>query len=513
TMGSRTALPRQQTLRATIDWSYELLTASERVLLQRLSVFVGGWTIEAAEQVGAGDEIEKGGVLDFLSQLVNKSLVEVDEGSPPRYRLLETIQEYVREKLVESGESDKTRTRHLRLFLNLAEEAEPHLYQANQLMWYGKLDTEYANLRAAIQWALESKRAEDGLRLTGALVQFWMGRGVFSEARKWLEATLASGRGASDSARVKVLQGLGATMRIQGDRASAHNFLEESLAMSRTLNDKKDIPGVLGSLAILALEEGDNDLARKYMEESLALGRELDDKWTIAYSLNLLGIAVRNQGDYDSAKSLWQESMRMLKELGSERQLAFLLVSMGDLAAREGNFSAEERMYEQALEIRSKLKDKFGIAQSLRSLGFSALHQRDLVRATALIKESLVLQNEIGNQAGIGECLVQLAFIAVEESKRKTVRTKSGKQKTTGMNQVARRSQLARAVRLVAATERRHNSLMYRGLDNLNRTITLLRSELDQAAFASAWAEGQAMTLEQAVEYALEETPAGAKET
>ncbi len=516
TEGSRTAIPRQQTLRATMDWSYDLLTEAERVLLRRLSVFAGGWTLEAAEAVCADENppqsplIKGGDVLDLLTHLVDKSLVVVidpEEGERKRYRLLETIREYARERLIASEEFERVCSRHFDFFSKLTEEAEPELQRASQVAWLDRLETEHDNLFAAIQWALESGQVEMGLRLTASLALFWDARGYLSEGRKWLETALKPNREVDGSVRSKALQGAGLLAQSQGDRVAARTLAQESLAISERRGDRRGMTKSQNLLGRVALDDGDNNLARTLFESSLDIGRELEDQWIIAFSLNMLAHAFRNQGDYAKAHSLYGECLQLWRELGNKRQIAFLLVSMGVLAGRQGDRVLQRSLNEQALAIRTELKDKVGIAQSLAFMGSDAYLQGDYAQAAALEKEGLVLNKQIGNRGGIALCLACFACMAIKDY---LLYTPNGnqvkKQETNKEDPITRGEQMARAVRLFGAAETLRDSMWVGTREYINRTAPWLRSELDEETFAAAWKEGQAMTLQQATAYALEET-------
>ncbi len=284
TGGSRTALPRQQTLQALIDWSHSLLTDPERLLLRRLSVFLGGWTLAAAEAVCAGDGLEESQVLDLLSQLLNKSLVAVEnlEGEI-RYRLLETIRQYARGKLFDSGETPRVADRHLDYFLSFAEEAEKHLSGSEQVAWLNRLQTEHDNMRAAIEWSRAgTAETAASLRLVGALWQFWYIRGFISEGRRHLRQALAESTNAPAGMRARALTGASLLAHAQGDYERGPVLIDESIALSRKSGDRKELMAALGVASILAEYREEYERGRQMQEESLVLARELGDKAGIA---------------------------------------------------------------------------------------------------------------------------------------------------------------------------------------------------------------------------------------
>jgi hypothetical protein len=297
---------RQQTLQATIDWSYDLLTQSERVLLRRLSVFAGGWTLEAAEAVGAGDGIEAGAVLDLLTRLVEKSLVVAEEqGEAARYHLLETIRQYAGERLLAAGEAAAVRERHATWCLDLIEAAEPALSSGEQMDWLVRLAAEHDNLRAALAWWLDAD-PDAGLRLAGSLWQFWRARGHYQEGRRWLNGLLSRGD-TPTVGRAKSLLGLGILTIEQGDDAGARPWLEASLALSRQLGDQWLINWSLRDLAVVLQMLGELGASRALLEEASDLARTIGDRRGLADSLLVLGRQAAWSGDYRRRSDCWRK--------------------------------------------------------------------------------------------------------------------------------------------------------------------------------------------------------------
>ena len=260
TGGSRTAVPRQRTLKATVDWSYDLLSDSERQLLRRLSVFAGGWTMEAAEEVTSGNGCEREDVLDFLSRLIDKSLVNVDSDidESRRYRFLETVRQYARERLLQSGEAERLGDRHLAFFQELVQRAEPELNRAGQVTWLNRLQREHDNLRLALEWCLASpERGEQSLELATALCWFWMKRGYFREGQEYLERALSAIGNAPSVLRAKALMSLGSMTFFQGDFVRSRVLLEEAATLGRAAGDLSVVGFSLGMMAVALLEFGD----------------------------------------------------------------------------------------------------------------------------------------------------------------------------------------------------------------------------------------------------------------
>jgi len=396
--GSRTTLPRHQTLRAAIDWSYELLPEKERAVLRRLSVFAGGWTLEAAEAVCAGDGVEASDVLPLLTQLVLKSLVLTEEQvGGVRYRLLETVRQYSRDRLMESGEAAGVRERHRDWYVVLAERAESELVGADQAAWFDRLETEHDNLRQALEWSLESHEAEAGLRLAGAAWRFWFVRGYLAEGRGWLEGLLRTGGEAPAAVRAKALKAAGNLAVFgQGDHASGRSLYEESLAIWRKLGHKQGVATLLSNLAALVSGQGDHAAARALYEESLAICRELKDQWGTASALNNLGFASYRQGDYVAARNSYQESLAIWRELKDKQSIARAVTNLGLVATREKQYEQSRALCDEGLVIRHELGDKQGIAESLEALAGLAAAQEQYERAARLFGAVEALREAIG---------------------------------------------------------------------------------------------------------------------
>lgn len=445
--GGRTALPRQQTLRGALDWSYDLLPSQERVLLRRLSVFAGGWTLEAAEAACAGEGLETREILDLLTQLVFKSLVLMDaQEERVRYRLLETVRQYGRDRLDESGETAAALKRHLDWCLQLAERAEPELIGANQTVWLDRLEVEHDNLRAALEWSgVDESCGDAGLRLAGALWWFWHVHGYFSEGLVWLESMLSRSRDASASARAKALAGAG----------------------------------------FLAHRHGDYDGSSRLCTESLALYRELGDVTAMGRPLHILGAIAEVQGDYARARSLFMESLVMGRQAGDKRRMAIALNAVGEVARCQDNYEAARASYEESLALSRHVGDKRHAAIVLANLGHVALHQGDHNAAAMLFKEALTQAQQLAYRLGIAEYLAGLGGVAA----------------ATGRHR--------RAARLLGAADALLSllSAVLEPPDRLEyvQSLAAARAGLnDDAAFESAWAEGTAMEVSRAVDYALE---------
>ncbi len=537
----RMALTRQQTLKATLDWSYGLLSEPERMLFHRLAVFAGGFTLEAAESVCVGQGVARDEVLDLLSHLVDKSMVVMQErAGEARYWMLETIRQYAREKLLESGEVERVRHCHLSFFMRLAEETKPQLRGPDQMQWLTRLEAEHDNLRAALDWSITRDRSTDseqavgaGFRLAGALAWFWFVRGYISEGCEWLSkllslperlpytqarATALHGAGSLersrhnyDTARALLEEGLairkemddrrgiaeslvvlGSVARNQGDVTSARVLNEKSLAIFRELSDRQGIADALTNLAKISQDQRDWTAARALHEECLAMRRALDDRQSIAASLGNIGFVTLNQGDFASARSLLEEGLSTFRESGHRRGAAWLLDLLGEVARCQADYERAEAFYNESLMLWREMGLQSPIPVALHNVGYAVAHQGDYQRAVALFGESLIQFYEQGRTKGVALCLVGLAGVAVAQ-----------------MHPV-------QAARLIGAAEALHgpfDPLLYpSNRAEIERIMAVTRAQLDEVAFAAVWAEGRAMTMEQAIELALSHGPPAASQ-
>jgi predicted ATPase/DNA-binding SARP family transcriptional activator len=411
TGGSRTAVPRHQTLRAAMDWSFDLLSAKEKMLLRRLSVFAGGWTLPAAEAICTGEGLEESEIFDLLSRLVEKSLVEVqDRGAEKRFRMLQTVRQYNRERLLESGGRGTVRTRHLDYFLRLLEEADPHLgymlSDTEMTKWLGRLDPEGDNLRTAVRWSLRpqdvkpAQRAaltDAGLRLLSLQHAFWFARGQFSEGRTLLTRLLEGSADVPTATRAQALLTAGYLACWQGDFAAGRPPLEEALARFRRLKDDNRIAFATHGLGFVALGEGDATLARSLFEESLHTSRAADDQWMASFALHFLAIVLTYQGDHDRATSYFEEGNEIIESLGGHSQgLAFSLFHLGRIACLQGDYSAARSRHEEGLRLFHEAGDRRGIGYSLAGFASLAAAERDGERAARLSGAVASLEEVLG---------------------------------------------------------------------------------------------------------------------
>jgi predicted ATPase/class 3 adenylate cyclase len=352
TRGDRTALPRQQTLRASIDWSYELLTDHERALLRRLSVFAGGWTLEAAEAVGADGDVETADVLDLLTNLIEKSLVTL-EAEGKRYRLLETVRQYAQERLSISGEEDESRTRHLTFYLMLTEKARPELAGPRQGDWLARLDLERENLLAAHAWCSRAEGGTElGLRFVHATKAFWLNRGLLGLALGvTMEALARSSSPSGGLLRCRGLFTAGQLCYFMGRYAEAQSFLEQSLQIAREIGDKGRVAMVLQPLGMACLGRADVAAARRHLEEALDLARQLGNKREIAAAMNALAQLYRVEGMLDAAEPLYKNVLALARDVGDRESIAIGLLNLAMVAIGQGWSAEAQDLLLKALAI------------------------------------------------------------------------------------------------------------------------------------------------------------------
>ena len=359
TGGDRTALPRQQTLRASIDWSHDLLSVPERTVFRRLAIFAGGCTLEAAEAVGAGGDIGEADVLDFMSHLVEKSLVAV-EVDGARYQLLDTVRQYAHERLDESGDGDQARTRHLKFYLALVERARPRLDGPEQSAWLAKLDLELENLLSAHAWC---DRAEEGvnlgLRLVSSIKPYWITRGLMGLGHRVTVEALARGRGHENGlARCRGLCDAGQLCCFMGRYPEAQGFLEESLAIARECGERKRILAALQPLGMALFGQGDLAAARRSLEEAIALARDLGDKRELAAANNGLAQLHRVVGELDPAEPLYVSVVTLARELGDRETIAIGLLNLAMVSIGRGSADRARGMLLEVLAIADEIGSK-----------------------------------------------------------------------------------------------------------------------------------------------------------
>jgi predicted ATPase/class 3 adenylate cyclase len=490
TGGPRDLPARQQTLRAAIAWSHDLLDERDRTVFRRASVFVGGWTLEAAEAV-CGFEDDPLATIDALASLVDKSLLRREElpDGDARFSMLETIRELALEHLEASGELEAIKRRHAEHFLALAEEAEPHLaLDASQIEWIERLDAEVANLQAVIDWTQaapdDPARAEIGLRLSAALWHYWAVRSSAAEARARIEAILGlAAAGPPSSARGKALHGASILARELSDYDASERLLGESLAIARQLDDRRQVADLLNSLGWLSVLRGDAVGARSLLEESLTLFDRLADAHWKAVVMTRLGYVSFMEGDYAAALRLGSEGATIARVIGDLQVLGDALVHLGVTQHFNGELGQARQRYEECLSIARRLGDRHLIGMTLNFLGQVSVMQRSYDEAGRILREVLLLAREVGNIRRQSFTLSAAATLA------------------------AARGDPERAVRLDGAAQAAAESigavLARPAREVWDAQIDAARAALGEPAATVAWEAGRRTPLDRAVDEAL----------
>jgi predicted ATPase/class 3 adenylate cyclase len=559
--GARDLPARHQTLRQAIAWSYDLLADDEKAFFRWISVFSGGCNLEAVENVCGAVGDAGTDALDAVSALMDKSLLRQEEGAgaEPRLVMLETIREYGLECLKAAGEWEAVQRVHALYFLEFAEQAESELTGPRQSLWLDRLETEHDNLRAALSWAEEQGAVEIGLRLGAALWRFWLARGHMREGRERLERLLAlPGAEGRTNARAKALHGVGTIIHEISDYVAARPYLEESLSIWRELGDEKGTAAALNNLGWLAFQVGDFGRARSLSEEGLLLNRKVGEKRGVAVALFNLGVVAFHQSEYPAALPFLEESLALRREIGDRRGCAYVQVTLSWVECQRGNHERAAAILREALAALQELHDRQFIAWALSMQGVVAHDLGELDRAQVILEESVSLAREVGNKVIIAWALSNLADVLHSQNKMAlalplleegirlwraigsgwglppalhsrgdialTVRefdrasalyreslalwTRMGSKRGVadsleGLAGLAlAQSKPGRAARLYAAAEAIRLAIGAprppRRREPYERDLATIRAGLGEDAFAIAWKEGQAVTLDQA---------------
>ena len=556
---------RHQTLRSTLDWSYNLLSEELQKLFRYLSIFNGGWTLEAVEAVWQREDEKKQETLSALegvAALLNKSLLiqAKQEGVDPYLSMLVTVREYGLDLLHESGEFERVQQAHTLYYLSWVEQAAPYLKGPQQMLWKIRLEDEQENLRAALQWCIEHDEAELACRFGAALGWFWYISGHWSEGRHWLEAALnLSHNGKPTAARAGALCCLGELANCQGDYLVARDYLEESIVLFRELQETSDLSF---ALSILGATIADNDVvtSRRLAAESVALAREVGEPWNLAFALYLQGLAIASPTTFDLAISLLEQSLKLFRKLDDKRQLTFALAQLGKLMAEHGDMERAETLcreslalartlgykstflrtvYELAKVLRRRgdltqathlfresiilsrdLKDRCLEAMIMQELAYLARSQDDMKQAVTLLQESLLRYREMNETFLLVGALCDLASLMLVQGvsasvmemytesmllSQKIGHTEAIGWSLIGLAQVATvQKQFKRAVRLFAVAA--PLTILDRDMEHVERadyerSVNEGRTHLGEKAFAIVWAEGQRLTPEQALAF------------
>jgi predicted ATPase/DNA-binding XRE family transcriptional regulator len=456
--GARDLPERQKTMRATLGWSYGLLSEEQRLLFRRLSVFAGGFTLEAAEAVGVAGEVDAGNVLGLLGHLVEQSLVMAADTSADRlgtrYRMLEPVRQYALERLEESGEAQETRSRHATYFLTLVERAEQELRGPNQVEWLDSLEKENGNFRAAMGWALSAGEVETAAKMGWALWLFWWTRGHQREGLRWMEAVL-----------------------LRNDLSPA--LRAKALAVS-------------GSLAY---GHGDYERWEKYFEEALELSRQVENELVAAWAQAGVGVAAMERSDYEAAVSYLKGALRSYRDVDADYGVALVVTFLGMVELMRGEEGEATAMFEKGLSLARRIGDSNSADNALYNLAQMSLSRGDPARAATLFEEAVIISEQVRDRAALAYCLEGLAVVANV------------------------RGEAERCARLIGAAEGLHEAVgilvyVYYELHRspYESTVAAVRSQMGEEAFEAARADGRAMTFEQAVEYSLESDAASPHE-
>jgi predicted ATPase len=535
TGGARDAPAHQRTMPDTIAWSHDLLSPDEQWLFRRLAAFVGGWTLEAAIAVAGASGNTAIDLVNRMESLVNQSMVlhQLQSDDQPRFGMLETVREYGLDRLAVSGEEATARQAHAACYLALAERAELELTGPEQAHWFDQLETEHANLRAALTWSLDGDHAATALRLVGALWWFWQVRGYVSEGRAWAEAALNRGGDAAPAIRARALRAagllaeyhgdydqavarheaaaviwrelgeegnlartldhLGNCAHDRGDLAGAMLLHEQALNLTRRVGDTRGIASALGNLGIMAIYAGQLDRARRLLEETLSLMRESGNQYGIALALSNLGEVAIREEDAAQAVALNQEALALWQALGTQESVATALVNLGESVRLLGQLTRAERLYEEGRAIFATLGNKRCVAQALHGLGTVALAAGKAQSAAAHFGAGLALAWEVDDKLNMADYLEGIAGTAVSRGRGADgaclLGAAAALRDTTGAPVAAHRR--ATYDQIVAAT----------------------RTGLDASAFDAAWDAGRGLPLARAIaearglaEYLAEET-------
>jgi predicted ATPase/serine/threonine protein kinase len=483
TGGARDLPSRQQTLRATVDWSYGLLNASEQTLFRRLSVFAGGCTLEAVEAVcdTKGDlGLE---VLDGMASMVDKSLAQQveQEDTEARFRMLSTLREYALERLAQSHDEAATRRAHAAYYLVLAEEGAEDI--AAHPEWLDRFELEHDNFRVALDYLIKTEDADWGLRIGAALFRFWETREYLTEGRAAIARILAlQGVAARPKLRARLRFAAGVLASEQGDYVPAQQMFEDSLQSCLELNDNRGVAVALNALALITRDRGEIAAASLLFERCLAIWKDLGDPADVARALSNLASVMKLQGEYDRASSLYDECLTIFRQVGDVAGAAWTLNSQGDVAREKADFVAARSFCEQSLSEFRRLRDSWGIASTLSDLASLSCDQGNNSEARCLYGESIKVFQELGHKRGIARALECLAVSAAAQSNAEL--------------------SLHLAGAAAALRQRLGAPLTPAGQPKLDKALEFARRTLGNAA-GTAWMEGWVMPLEQAVHEAL----------
>lgn len=479
-------LPRHQTLRNAVAWSYQLLDPDEQALFAQLGVFVGGFTLEAADAVCAGKNPEVP-MLEQLASLVDKSMLQHGrrENGEPRFIMLETLREYALEQLEALGQTQTTRRRHWTYYLNLVEAIEPRPKEPDLPTWMKQLEEEHDNIRAALKWTLEQDEVEATLRIAGAVWKLWQIHGHVEEGVEWMNAILSRSQGHISEARAKALWGAGWLGMVKGSLDQSREHFEEGAAISRKVGSQRYLGLSLHGIGAVARGQGDFGSSRAAFDESLPLFQALGNTEDIAWTFEHLGATAMEQGDFDQAILYLSQALTLFQELQQNWACAEAFTFLGHAALQQGDYALAQKRYEAALAIYQELEDKPNVATMNSYVGATLFGRGDTERAIGLYKESLLLARDLKDYWGLTWGVERLAEVAEKQG------------------------QLERAARLWGAADAlRHVSGVswhpgFHSYYTEERFISL-KTKLGETRWTQLWAEGREMGLNEVGAYALE---------
>jgi len=505
TGGSRTALPRQQTLRALIDWSYSLLSEPEKILFRRLAVFVGGWTLEAAESV-CGEE--RGGVdiLDLLTQLVDKSLVFIEESTGEiRYRRLETIRQYSREKFFETGEVETIRERHLAFYVKYAESAGEEMRGRARLAWIHGLESEQDNLRTAMEWGL-ARNPESALRIAASLPLFWTTSGFSAEGFRWIQQAMVGhvekiGEFQQPSLRAKGLGGLSFLYISLGDNINGKRVAEESVALFRQSQDKSELAYSLLILAFPLEFLGERLQAEAALMESIAIARSEKNPFVLASSLNnLTRVTLELHGDIEAAERYADEAIRISQEAGVEWNVSVAHEMKGLIALHRKDYDEARTLFEKAINAYQETGASFNVIIAKSTLAHMERELGNYTIAQNLYRETIVAFRDVAQVGAVAHQLECFGFIALAQNQDKHS-SPEDKRSSPADERALQLFAAANALREKGGTPMTPDEQVF-----FDEQLKGLRGKMNPMKFDSTWSKGHLLTMEQAIEFALEET-------
>lgn len=529
TGGGRDLPARHRTLRDTIAWSYDLLSPAEQAIFARLAVFVGTWTLEAAEAIARGEDDAGPDVLDGISSLLDKSLIRPDDlaaGDEPaesRFAMLQTIHEFAAERLAASGQEVPARAAHAAWYRHLGQEAEQRLIGPDAGSWLDRLEVEHDNLRGALNWFCQQRDGESAVPLAAALWRFWWARGYASEGRRWLDAALALVPSMPTAARAAALDGAGVLAEVQGDYAPARSLHEAALAAARASDDRQGIARALANLGVVAFDQGEALEAAALLDEALALARAAGEPSLTATILNDLGWVTSQRGDNARSERLLQESLALRHQIGNPLEIARTLNNLGAIAFERADYVRARRLFEESLARCDEAGDWWGRAGVLNSLAETARAEGALQQALVLYDESLVLFEAMGDARSLVTVRLNVAIASRDghdlAGAAATYRDALGAYHRlgnvpgivaclAGLGGIAGdQGEVEIAARLLGAAAGLATEAALE-MDRIeaprqNEDITAVKMAMGDDRFSLVWAEGRAMTLEETVRAAM----------